>query len=47
MVVTILCGTEYGFAKEISEKLYGRLRDTATFWCAFAAWLHVEPQQQI
>jgi hypothetical protein len=30
--VTVLFGTEYGFSKEIAEKLAGRLEQTEQFW---------------
>jgi hypothetical protein len=32
VVVTILFGTEYGFSKEIAEKLAGALRDQPPYW---------------
>jgi hypothetical protein len=32
VVVTVLFGTEYGFAKEISEKLCGRIREGDKYW---------------
>lgn len=31
--VTVLFGTEYGFSKEIAEKLAERLKDTERYWC--------------
>lgn len=32
VVITILFGTEYGFSKEIAEKLAGALRDRPPYW---------------
>lgn len=32
--VTVLYGTEYGFSKEIAEKLLGKLKEGGTLWCA-------------
>ena len=30
--VAVLFGTEYGFSREIAEKLSARLRDTGKYW---------------
>ena len=30
--VAVLFGTEYGFSKEIAEKLSARLRDSSKYW---------------
>ena len=30
--VVVLFGTEYGFSKEIAEKLSARLRDSSKYW---------------
>lgn len=32
--VLVLYGTEYGFAREIAEKLSQQLKDSGRFWCA-------------
>ena len=32
--VTVLYGTEYGFSKEIAEKLVGKLKEGRELWCA-------------
>lgn len=32
--VAVLYGTEYGFSKEIAEKLVGKLKDCGQFWYA-------------
>lgn len=34
--VLVMYGTEYGFSKEIAEKLVGRLKGGDAFWCAAA-----------
>lgn len=31
--VTVLYGTEYGFSKEIAEKVGAQMKDGAEFWC--------------
>ena len=31
-LVAVLFGTEYGFSKEIAEKLSVRLRETSKYW---------------
>lgn len=39
--VTVLFGTEYGFSKEIAEKLSDKLQQTTQYWCvrrATARW---------
>ena len=35
VVITILFGTEYGFSKEIAEKLAGALRDKPPYWWVY------------
>lgn len=40
VVVTILFGTEYGFSKEIAEKLADALRDRPPYWWV-SFWLKV------
>jgi sulfite reductase alpha subunit-like flavoprotein len=38
--VMVLYGTEYGFSKEIAEKLAEKLRDSSGFWCVEIPAVH-------
>ena len=38
--VVLMFGTEYGFSKEIAEKLAGRLKGTGSFWYGVRAFLN-------
>ena len=43
--VTVLYGTEYGFSKEIAEKLVGKLKEGGTLWCVPGQIPLFSPQQ--
>jgi sulfite reductase (NADPH) flavoprotein alpha-component len=37
--VLVMFGTEYGFSKEIAEKLCQQLKDSGKYWCAVTVFL--------
>ena len=38
VVVPVLYGTEFGFCREIADKLAAQLRELDGYWCAACCW---------